>query len=273
MADIRRRTHTNSIARQKQLTESRRFLELNEIALNERLDLLRKSYAQFVHEHNDFQANVTNENRQAEEKFFAQIEENYLSTATEFQIRIRELHHESRAKENYARSPMHVIRSPVRSERDSRSPLRYARDSRSPMRYVHDSRSPIKYVRDGRSPIEYVRDGRSPIKYVRDNRSPIIYERNSRSPDVRNYINEKRNCINSRELHASRAFSLESGSSGGTSAVSNALSKSSEMSSHIVVPEHSARHLIDLRKKLADNNKNQRDRERLNRNKKLKRIT
>lgn len=34
MADIRRRSHTNSIARQKQFTESRRFLELNEIVFN-----------------------------------------------------------------------------------------------------------------------------------------------------------------------------------------------------------------------------------------------
>lgn len=91
MTDNKRRTHVNSIKRNRDFVASQRFMEEDRQYLDTRFEMLKKSYALFIEEHNILVAALPSEKFVDQDKYFCEIEDMYRKITTKFSMRISEL--------------------------------------------------------------------------------------------------------------------------------------------------------------------------------------
>lgn len=91
MEENRRRTHANSIKRIKLFTTEENFENASSVELNERMEILKEAYANFVKEHQFFVANLHQTQFAAQDKYFGQMTELYQNTMVDFRKKILEV--------------------------------------------------------------------------------------------------------------------------------------------------------------------------------------
>lgn len=91
MSDYVRKTHVHAIYRVREFTGKRSFLEASEIELSERLDVLRRSYADFCHEHLELGKILDTDLHEGHNLYQTNIEKVYLAVAIDLRTRIQTL--------------------------------------------------------------------------------------------------------------------------------------------------------------------------------------
>lgn len=91
MAENKRRTHVNSIKRNRDFVISQKFMEEDRHNLATRLEMLKGSYALFIEEHNTLVTALAGEKFNDQDKYFCEMEDIYRKVVTKFGMRISEL--------------------------------------------------------------------------------------------------------------------------------------------------------------------------------------